>query len=122
MTLNIEFWQLVTLLLAFFGFVGAVATVLLNQIDKRLDQRFLAMDEARKEADKSMQETIQQHTASEGKTADKVSELEKRFLLFMAELPIAYVRREDYVRKETVIEAKLDALFNLVATMKGKNP
>ena len=31
---------------------------------------------------------------------------------FQAELPVQYVRREDYIRGQTVIEAKLDALYN----------
>jgi hypothetical protein len=31
---------------------------------------------------------------------------------FKADLPLNYVRREDYIRGQTVIEAKLDALYN----------
>ncbi len=31
---------------------------------------------------------------------------------FKADLPLNYVRREDYIRGQTVIEAKLDALDN----------
>ncbi|PAV10996.1 hypothetical protein CBG25_00930 [Arsenophonus sp. ENCA] len=41
-----------------------------------------------------------------------LNSLEREFLTFKAELPIQYVRREDYVRGQTVIEAKLDALYS----------
>jgi hypothetical protein len=42
--------------------------------------------------------------------ADGWQRIEKDFLRFQAELPLQYVRREDYVRNQTVIEAKLDSL------------
>lgn len=38
--------------------------------------------------------------------------LERDLLSLKADLPMMYVRREDYIRGQTVIEAKLDALFN----------
>ena len=36
--------------------------------------------------------------------------IEREMLLFKAELPVHYVRREDYIRGQSVIEAKLDGL------------
>lgn len=88
MTVHLEFWQLVTLLIAFFGFVAGAGRLLLTQIDRRLDQRFAVIEAA----------------------AADWRQLEKDFLAWKAELPLQYVRREDYVRSQTVIEAKLDAL------------
>ena len=38
--------------------------------------------------------------------------LERDFLNWKADMPIHYVRREDYVRGQVIIEAKLDALYN----------
>lgn len=43
---------------------------------------------------------------------DGWARLERQFLEFKAELPVQYVRREDYVRGQSVIEAKLDALYS----------
>ena len=37
---------------------------------------------------------------------------ERGLLELRAELPISYVRREDHIRFETVITAKLDALYS----------
>lgn len=88
MTIQVDFWQLVGILLSFFGFVFAAGRMLLNQIDRRLEQRFSAVEAA----------------------AKNIQKLERDFLEWKADLPIQYVRREDYVRNQTVIEAKLDAV------------
>ncbi len=92
MTVQVEFWQLLTaligLLLTFFAFTFATGKVLLSQIDRRLDQRFSSVERA----------------------AEDWSRLEKDFLRFQAALPLEYVRREDYVRNQTVLESKIDAL------------
>ena len=45
-----------------------------------------------------------------GETAG-VSALREELLRLKAELPIHYVRREDDIRNQTVINAKLDALY-----------
>jgi hypothetical protein len=42
--------------------------------------------------------------------ATKADDNEKSILRLRAELPLEYVRREDWIRNQTVIEAKLDAL------------
>lgn len=100
MTVQVEFWQLLTfligLLLAFLTFAFAAGKLLLSQIDKRLDLRFSAVEVAAKD----------------------LQRLEKDFLTWKADLPLHYVRREDYVRNQTVIEAKLDALAVRIDNMK----
>lgn len=47
MSLQVNFWDLVTLLLGFFGFLFAAGKLMLTQIDRRLNDRFAAMEEAR---------------------------------------------------------------------------
>ena len=49
-----------------------------------------------------------------------VQTLERDFLKWQAELPVHYVRREDYVRGQSVIEAKLDALFSKLEVVQIK--
>jgi hypothetical protein len=92
--IELELWHLITLLLMFLGAVWAFGKVLLVQIEKRIDQRF------------DVQTTLLQGTTG------KVEKLERDFLLWRAELPIHYVRREDYVRGQSIIESKLDALYS----------
>lgn len=103
MSVQLELWHLILLLMGFLGAVGTFGKLLLDRIDKNLDERF-----------KVQTELLQG-------TTGKVDKLERDFLEFRADLPIHYVRREDYVRGQTVIEAKLDALYNKleVVQMKG---
>lgn len=99
MTVQLELWQLLTTLGAFFGFVLAAGRVLFNQIDRRLTERFAIQDAAQAEAKGAWERAF----------AD-IAALEREFLRHQAELPLQYVRREDYVRNQTVIEAKIDAV------------
>lgn len=107
---QLEIWHLVLLLAMFVTALGTAGRVLLGQIDKRLDTRFDGMEQAR------MQNTV--HWDSKFKTlledqqkgSDAWRSLERDFLKFRGDLPLEYVRREDFIRNQSVIEAKLDAL------------
>ncbi len=116
MSVQIQVWELVLsiagLFIAFMGCIFGFAKVLGSQIDKRLDEKFNAQKEAREVADKALNNTLQRHLDEERKTTAKISDLEKDFLKWQAELPEKYVRRDDYIRGQTVIEAKLDALYD----------
>ena len=94
MTLQVEFWTVVSFLLTFMGFVGGLAKWLFSKTEERQAARFASLEQA-----------LQQ-------SASNWCELEKEFMRFKADLPLNYVRREDYIRGQTVIEAKLDALYN----------
>lgn len=123
MTVQVEFWQLITLLLAFLGFLFAAGKLLLSQIDRRLNERFETIEKAREEGQATWRATFTQHLDEERRETDLLRNIEREFLRFQAELPLQYVRREDYVRGQSVIEAKLDALYNKleVVQMKGAN-
>ena len=123
MTVQVEFWQLITLLLAFLGFLFAAGRLLLSQIDRRLNDRFETIEKAREEGQATWRQTFTQHLEEERRETDLMRSIEREFLRFQAELPLQYVRREDYVRGQSVIEAKLDALYNKleVVQMKGAN-
>ncbi|MBC3813089.1 hypothetical protein H8K26_16735 [Undibacterium aquatile] len=105
-----ELWQLVGLLVSFMGFCFAAGKVLLSQIDRRLNERFTAMEESRDAASKHWDEKFSTVIEQNRREAQGWANLERDFLRFQAELPLQYVRREDYVRNQTVIEAKLDAV------------
>ncbi|MBR8368567.1 hypothetical protein [Burkholderia cenocepacia] len=123
MTVQVEFWQLITLLISFLGFLFAAGKLLLSQIDRRLNERFETIEKAREEGQATWRQTFSQHLDEERRETDLLRNIEREFLRFQAELPLQYVRREDYVRGQSVIEAKLDALYNKleVVQMKGAN-
>lgn len=101
MTVTFEFWQVLVALAAVTGAFGAVFKLLLDQHARNMER---ALDAIRDDS-------------AEWK------KLERRFLEHLAELPVNYVRRDDYVRGQTVIEAKLDAVasgIKLVQFQGGK--
>ncbi|BBF84521.1 putative membrane protein [Aquitalea magnusonii] len=110
MTVTVDFWYLVGLLLGFLGVVFTFGKLLLGQFEQRLDQRFKAIDEANKATSTHWDTRFAELMEQNRREADGWQRIEKDFLRFQAELPLQYVRREDYVRNQTVIEAKLDSL------------
>lgn len=74
----------VTLISAFW----ALLALLFKQFESSITRQFVALEEDAKEW----------------------ARLEREFLVFQRDLPLNYVRREDYVRNQSVIESKLDAL------------
>ena len=58
MTVQVEFWQLITLLLAFLGFLFAAGKLLLSQIDRRLNERFETIEKAREEGQATWRATF----------------------------------------------------------------
>lgn len=120
MIVSLELWQLITLLLAFLGCVAGFGKTLLDQFERRQAERFEAHDLARAEGQKAMRDLFEQHLTEERRNADAVQELERDFLRWQADLPLNYVRREDYVRGQVIIEAKLDAVYNKIEVVQLK--
>lgn len=99
MTIPVDFWQLVGLLVTFLGFLFAAGRLLLTQIDRRLEERFTAQ--------------AVRLSALEAASRDEAGQwqrVERELMDLKADLPLHYVRREDYIRGQSVIEAKLDGL------------
>lgn len=121
MPIQLELWHLITLLLAFFGAIWAFGKVLLDQVEKRQTERFTgvekrqterfaAQEESRKEAQKHWDTKFAALDATSREESNQWQRIERELLLLKAELPVHYVRREDYIRNQTVIEAKIDGV------------
>lgn len=76
MTVQLELWHLITLLVAFFGCVAGFAKSVLSQIDKRLDERFKAQEKARAEGSENLRETIAAHISEEKQQAVRIKAVE----------------------------------------------
>lgn len=109
--------QLLAVGIAFLAVLGGLVGFILRQ----LDTRFETQANARAEGAKALKATIDGYAEQSRSTAEQVGKLERDFLEWKAEMPLQYVRREDYVRGQTIIEAKLDAVYNKleVVRMKG---
>jgi hypothetical protein len=117
---TLELWQIITLLLAFFGCVAGFGKVLVEQFERRQAERFAAHDQARAEGQRAMRDIFDQHLNEERRNANALQALERDFLRWQADLPVQYVRREDYVRGQVIIEAKLDGLYNKLEVVQLK--
>lgn len=110
----LEFGELIgwaiSLLSIFTTVVFGLVKLLLAQFEKRLAERFAAQDEARKAASRHWEDSFAKVLERQDKDAEALAQLDRAFLRFQAELPLAYVRREDWARGQSVIEAKLDGL------------
>lgn len=78
----------VGLLLAFLGGVAGIGRWLLGQFQRRIDDRFAMLAE----------------------DARSWRQTDRGLMDLRAHVTEHYVRREDYVRNQSVVEAKLDAL------------
>lgn len=58
----------------------------------------------------TLQWMLNRHDQARTENSNKIMELQVKLLELRAELPINYVRREDWIRISNTLEAKLDAM------------
>ncbi|WP_339615232.1 hypothetical protein [uncultured Gilvimarinus sp.] len=93
--LQLEAWQVISIALTVCGGLLAAIKFLFLQFSKTLDEKFGAFDK---------------RFGTLEDEAKQWQQVERDLLKLKADLPLHYVRREDYVRNQTVIESKLDAV------------
>lgn len=96
--MQLDTWQVILFCIALIGGFAGLIKILFMQFEKNLARRFDSLENDAKEWVR----------------------LEREFLTFKADLPLHYVRREDYVRGQTVIEAKLDAVAKKIENIQLK--
>ncbi len=113
MTLQIDFWQLLGLLLSGLGALWGVVKMAAAQAQRHQDAAHAQLV--------ARLESIEQASRAEAGNWQRV---EREILQLKAELPLNYVRREDYVQFAATIMAKLDAIslrFENVLLQRGKS-
>jgi len=114
MTISVEFWQLLTGLAGVLtGSVVILYTfgkLLIGQFERNLTQRFTAQEQSRVASQQHWDSRFSKLERAASDEAKEWQRLERELLMIKADLPTQYVRREDYIRNQTVIEAKLDGL------------
>ncbi|RRV28613.1 hypothetical protein EGJ23_04330 [Pseudomonas sp. o96-267] len=110
MNIEIQFWQLVLLLITFFGACAGAGKFLLSQMQSHLDTRFQSVG--------SRLDKIEEVGREE---ANQWQRVERELMSLKADLPLQYVRREDYIRGQSVIEAKLDGLAMKIENTQLRN-
>lgn len=114
MALTIDFWQLlggiVALLSGFITVALGGGKFLLAQFEKRLDARFTAQENAQKAAQTHMDTRFSSLESAMAKGNDEAIRIERELMQLKADLPNNYVRRDDFIRVQSVIETKIDGL------------
>ena len=110
MTLQIDFWQLLGLLLGGLGALWGVVRQGLAQSQRHIEERLALQDTAREAHHRALAGRLDGIEAVNREEAAQWQRIERDLLRMQAEMPLHYVRREDYIRGQSVIEAKLDAL------------
>ena len=85
---------------------AAFGKILLAQFERRQAERFKAQDAARQ----ASSEHWDQRFSGLEVAAKEWVRIKREWLEWKADLPMTYVMRDDYVRNQTVIEAKLDSV------------
>ncbi len=99
MTFSLDLWQTILLIAMVLGAFIGLLKLLMAQQTRHLDDSFKAQGQR---LDK-----IEQASAAE---AGNWQRMEREILQLKAELPLHYVRREDYSQTIATIMAKLDAM------------
>jgi len=105
-----EIWQLITLLIMAAGLFTTLGKLLLAQFQRSLESRLAEMSRGA--------QTLETRLSEIAQDAKGYQAVERDLLQLRAELPERYVRREDYIRGQTVLEAKLDRVFGELELMK----
>ena len=93
--IEIDFWQLVGFLLSFLGVCFGFGKMLLAQFQAQMNERHRQ----------------QEHLHN------KVENLENLFAEQKAILPEKYVLRDDYIRNQAILEAKMDSIQNTLTDL-----
>lgn len=100
MTLHLETWHVISLVLTLGGmFFGA---------GKLFFSRF---EDSMKERDKTLFDVVDKLEKGQNQHAKELHRLETDMLKMQADLPKTYVHKDDFNRAFTVVDAKLDKIW-----------
>ncbi len=119
--IEVHTWQVVTFfistLLTVLGlFVGA-GKMLLAQFDAKLNERFRGADKHREMQIGGLSDKFLEMQDKVTRAEETARQATTQLLEFKSQLPLHYVRRDDYIRGQAVLEAKLDAVFAKIETI-----
>ncbi|OTG87685.1 hypothetical protein B9T31_04090 [Acinetobacter sp. ANC 4558] len=103
MSIQLEAYQWIMILITIITTVVTTIKILWGRIEENLNSNFQVVQNKLEDVSKQSEQN-----------QSEIRDLERKFYKFQIDLPHAYVAREDYIRGQTVIEAKLDALASKI--------
>ena len=110
MQVTLDLWHVISLAVSFFGASAAAGKLLLTQTQRHLDTRFTAQEAARAANHDQVSRRLDSMEEAARSEMGNWQRIERDLLKLQADMPLHYVRREDYIRGQSVIESKLDGL------------
>lgn len=117
MQVTLDLWHVISLAVSFFGASAAAGKLLLSQTQRHLDERFNSQESARAANHDQVSRRLDSMEEAARSEMGNWQRIERDLLKLQADMPLHYVRREDYIRGQSLIEAKLDALGNKLDVM-----
>lgn len=112
MTIELNLANLIFIFIASIGGIWTLLKIIAIQFKRDLQERFTIQDTASKAHYLQLNTRLDVLDSAVKTDAGQWQRVERELLNLKAELPLYYVRREDYIRGQSVIEAKLDGLGN----------
>ena len=110
MQVTLDLWHVISLAVSFFGASAAAGKLLLSQTQRHLDTRFTAQETARAANHDQVSRRLDSMEEAARSEMGNWQRIERDLLKLQADMPLHYVRREDYIRGQSVIESKLDGV------------
>lgn len=114
MTFQINLVSFIFIVIAIFSGVWALLKIIAFQfergIKRDLQARFSSQEVTSKAQSDQINLRLDVLDSAAKSDAGQWQRVERELLTLKADLPLHYVRREDYIRGQSVIEAKLDGL------------
>lgn len=111
---SIDLWQFIGLLMGFFAACAAAGKILLDQSQRHLDERFATQEKTRGKHQEQLEKRLDGIEQVNREETLQWQRVEREMLRFQADMPMKYVMRDDYIRGQTLIEAKLDGLADKI--------
>lgn len=109
-TFSLDLWQVILLVGMIAGVMWGLVRSMLAQQLAHLDARLSLQDNTRETNHAALTNRLDGIEQINREEAANWLRIERELLSLKAELPVSYVRRDDYIRGQSVLEAKLDAL------------
>ena len=111
---NVDIWQLLGVSGSLLGILISIilwaVKTLIGQFEKRLNEKFQTIDEQRTTEQKYLGNQFKQLDQARIEEVKSWQHIEREIMQMKVDLPNTYVRRDDYIRNQSVIESKIDGL------------
>lgn len=102
--------NLIAISVALLGAFWTLAKVIAGQNQRHVDAQFLLQEKSLLSNHEQTSKRLDSIEAVNREEAAQWQRVERDLLRMQADMPLHYVRREDYIRGQSVLEAKLDGL------------